>query len=252
MEYSEKDFDKCKFNPFKHVAGKNRDIVLEFKELMPLKHFHRKSYGKGISKEKIVRWGLMLCQPETPLMKIDHARKRRIVAAHLAGFDKLESDEEQFTEEYTDVIYGRNERVNGVLIEFLRFQNNEDFAELLIYENKLWDSFERLESGANTPAEEEKLMKNIDELKKKIKNLRDIITNKDEDKGLVKEMLSIITSTYIDLSREAVAKALQKGEDPFGEKYEPPYGKEYVFDYNRDINKEMYEQGRSNKSIRQN
>jgi hypothetical protein len=248
MDYSltPKDFKECKVNPFE--VDNKKDLEMAIKEVRYLKSFHRQSLGKGIKKNVIIKWILAVYQKGSPLLDIDNSRKRRIIAGHAFGFDISPDDPELFTEPYLDVIFGKNEFVNMMVIDYLRSQGDDDFAELQIYRDLLWDSYKNLRDSS-VAAENAKLMTNIETIKKKIKQIEARLLMNDEDKGLVRELLSIMTVEFVDVSREATARALDKGIDPFGASYVPPYGKEYVLEYNEDINRKMYEEGRSPKDI---
>lgn len=236
--YIESDFDRCSFNPLREIGKSVLGIYPDFKDRQG---FLVGSFGVGLDREKVLRWIIALYQLDSPLVvDFPDYKKRRAEAGVIVGFKTKGG---VFEDVYMDVLIGKNERVNKAIIEFCRMLRDDDYTELKLYQDRLYAAFDKL-SVSEEAKDEKIIMENITRYKDKISELKKKFVVQDEDGRLMEEMMRVMDQDYVDMSREAIVRRIEKGEDIFGDRYVPPYGAEYVKEFYKDLNKERFHGGK--------
>jgi hypothetical protein len=236
MGYTISDFERCVFNP---LVKKGVDVEEVYPELRDREGFLVGNFGSGLKRSKVIRWVMALYQPESPLIRdfVDY-KVRRYQAGLLVGFDMSE-DGGSFKKGYMDLVMGLNGRVNRFVVDFCRIMRDDDYTEMRVYQDKLYRMLGIL-AESDKASDDKVMLVNIKELKERIEALRKKYLVGDEDGRLIEEMRAVMDNDYIDMSREAVVRRIEAGEDVYGERFVPPYGKDYVKRYYEDVNRKRF------------
>ena len=235
MIYLEKDFEGCVFNPLRQI-GKNVEDI--YPELRDREGFLVGSFGVGVDREKVMRWVLGLYQPESPLIgDYPDYKVRRYQCGVMVGFEMLGG---VLTQGYLDIVLGKNGKVNRFAVDFCRIMRDDDYTELRAYQDKLYHML-GLFAGSSDAKDDKVIMFNIKELKERIEVLKKKYLVQDSDGKLIEELTAVMDNDYVDMSREALVRRMEKGEDLYGERFVPPYGKDYVKKFHKDVNKLRFE-----------
>ena len=146
MNFKDYDFSRCQYR-VDEISDKKKvlDVYPEFKLHVEFQ-VKKTSLPGNINVDKIMRYILVLYQKNSPLLTIDNPSKRKFVAGTLANYDRTDKG---FSKGYQEVINGKNELVNKMIIRFLRMQKNHDFASLMIYDNAFYNSLQELADAQN-------------------------------------------------------------------------------------------------------
>ncbi len=234
--WTREDFKKLAYDPFILPVSSN-NYLNKYPKLIEREIFFCQ-LDFDADKNKIICYMLLLYQIDSPLFVIDNILQRKIEAAKLAGFD-LSDDKKDFTYEYKQVLFGRDKAANKMIFEFCRMQNNDDFTELMVYQEVFHDQLTIVQDRSSDPVLVQKALLNIDELKNKIKELKKSLVFDDQNEGLMQEVMEKIEMERIGLRREDVARKLLEKEDPL-DGY-TPYGNSFKIKLPPDINKQEYE-----------
>lgn len=239
MDYELADFDKCRYNPLRGIKG-SKDIDEIYSELRDRRGFFVGHYSLHTDRNKVLRWIMALYQPESPMIQdYPDYRVRRVRAGMIFGFDLEPGEASRFTEEYQGIIGGQNNKVNGSILEFCRLMRDDDYTELKIYQDKLYDLFGRLQN-LDQGKDEKVILDNISLLKGRIADLKKKFMVDDGDLGVAEALLDMMDVDYVEMSREAIVRRIEAGEDIFGGRYVPPYGSDYVKKFYKDVNRERF------------
>ena len=235
MLYIDEDFKECMYNP---LRGVGRPMEEMYTDLRDREGFLVGSFGVGVSRDLVIRWVMAVYQPESPLVKdFSDYKVRRYQAGLVVGFPV--GSDGLFEEGYMRIVSGLNSKVNRLVVDFCRMLRDDDYTELRIYQDKLYEMFRQL-SGGSEVKDDKVLLSNIEEIKRRIGLLRKKFFVGDDEARLLGEFTAVMDNGYIDMSREAIVRRIERGEDIYGEKFVPPYGREYVKRYRRDVNRDRF------------
>jgi hypothetical protein len=206
MEFAENEFEGLAIN-FNGLS-EDTDVFKAFPVLTIYPEF--KNELPGIDRFKFFKYLSLLYQQNTPLIRIDDFRKRRLEAAKIADFPV---NEEGFEEPYGDLIYGKIQKANKQIIRFCRMQRSTDFSEASVYENIFYSELENL-LNCTDPAEKKLGMANTETAKKIMQGAITSLLAGDENKRLTADLMDEIETTQLELTPEDIALKLRSGADP--------------------------------------
>lgn len=111
-----------------------QSMTLQVMDIDPFEHNFFKSNGvfqnviEGIDNKVLIRYITLFYDPKSPLpTRINDHIERKKAAALIAGFkDKNES----FPKAIEDILYCKNKKANMMIVEYLRYLKNPDWAFL--------------------------------------------------------------------------------------------------------------------------
>jgi hypothetical protein len=200
----------------------------ELKKLIPNKDFLQSKYKifnepTVIPYEKIIEFITLVYHPKSPIIYIDNHIKRKFEAANICEFPKSGT---RFKKDIEDIILSRDLIVNKMVIAYSRLFRNIEFSELVTATESVYKEMEQLQNLdytkettalaqkqiADTKA---KNMQNINELKKRISELRADFLSEDNSRELLAELYDEVENELGCPSPESVAQDLKEGKEPF-------------------------------------
>ena len=155
--------------------------------------------------DKIHRYVLLMYTVNI-LQSLPNVEERKIEAAKLAGFTLTRGKFDSKTEK---LLSCKIDEVNDLIIRVCCLDRNEDFAELMVYEQSYYAQLKKLLNP-----EEEKVKEtrnNARQFKEDIKELRKSLLNQDESPDLVDRLYDYIDGIDLGISPEEIAIAKKTG-----------------------------------------
>lgn len=177
----------------------------------------------GVSIIAILRYIGVLYQKNSPFLTIESIAKRKIAAANWAGFKRTDKGD-KFLKTYMDIIAGKNDNVNKMIVRMCRIQKNPDFQQLVIYETVLARELDSLMNMKN-PDDIKKTKGNIDSFTDSINELSGKFFFGDSDTNLLESLMDEIENEQLELTPEDISIKLRARErilnyNPYDD-YEP-------------------------------
>jgi hypothetical protein len=200
MEIKEEDYKRLMFNIYDlqdtDILTNKYPVLKLYPELssLPIKYF---------------KFVVLLYDINTPLIAIENYTKRIVEASILSGFTPI--SEVKFKKEDQNVIEFKTPSVINAIIKYCRIQREIDFSELKVYEIAFYNELQNLQT------EEDALkrgyaIKNIDNLKEKIKELQVAFYNRNNNNILEINIMSIAEDETLGLRPEDIAIKQFNGE----------------------------------------
>jgi len=123
-----------------------------------------------------------------------------------------------------DVLIGKNEDVNKMIIKYLTLFNNPDVLMLAAY----YEIYVVLSKRSFSGQFKDKDIENIEKVNGKIHELTDNIFGGKDETELIAELYRTLEDQKLGIQPEEIAEKLQKGEDPLDGFN--PYNSEYIPD----------------------
>lgn len=162
----------------------------------------------GIDFNTLFRYVVIFYSPKTPVLEVSNVNERRGTAATLAGLDTKSQD-------VKDALFGKNQSVNAIILEYLRMQKSDDFAALCVYRDAYYSQLSKLQNGDVETGEKTKdLLKNLTDIKDRIDILTQELLNKDNSPYLIDAVFQATEDERLGLTPEDIALAMADGEDP--------------------------------------
>jgi hypothetical protein len=121
-----------------------------------------------------------------------------------------------------DMLIGRNEDVNKMIVRYLTLFNNPDLLMLA----SMYSISLHLHVQSYSPDFDKNTISNLEKVQKNIMELTENIFGGKDETELRQELYKSIEEQSLGIRPEEVAEALQKGEKPLGDY--TPYNKEYL------------------------
>ena len=156
--------------------------------------------------DKIHRYVLLMYTVNI-LQSLPNVEERKIEAAKLAGFTLTRGKFDRKTEKLLSCMV---DEINDLIIRVCCLDRNEDFAELMVYEQSYYAQLKKLLN----PPEGEKIKDirdNARKLKEDIKELRKSLLNQDESPDLIDRLYDYIDGIDLGISPEEIAIAKKTG-----------------------------------------
>lgn len=208
----ELDFKGFKFE--KILTLKERERVLDiypylqnYPELDPLKYS-----GIKIPFDKALRYVMFYYTRNALHDAFPEIAKRKKEAALLAGF-KLSEATGRFSPRVEEMLNCENEKVNQLIIRFVRRSSNKKFTQLCVFEEARAKQMQKLLDGVGDKDKEltKVVMENVKTLTKDIEDLETDLLNEDTTVDLLELMYNEVDSSNLGISPEEIAHASKDG-----------------------------------------
>jgi hypothetical protein len=173
MEFTSKDFDSLKYNPY--PVHKSKNILEYFPELKRFPEYQKETH---IDKNKILRYIFYAYDKKTPLLSEKNLVKRKMTACKLAGFE-LEKDG-KYAPEVEDMVKSKNTIVNRMVCCFVRSQKDAHYALLIAGLEMFYDNLSQLSAPSSS---EDRMKDMVDRAKlheQTVKMITSLESNADE------------------------------------------------------------------------
>jgi hypothetical protein len=185
--------------------------VLKKAKILPLSH------------EKILDWICFVYHPNTPMKIYNSRMKMKMESALIAKFSRDENGE--FKKIYEDVLLGKNEIVNLMIVEYLKMFNNSDYLQLVLYKDMFEEEIKQMSNmrgeeggtGNDRKKMRDAIDKSIDvqkKLKGVIKELESSFLNKEDNRDILASLYQEMELSKLGISPEEIAAALKDKKDP--------------------------------------
>jgi len=214
LEFQASDFSKLMF-PILSMPD-NIDPIKHFPKLEKWEEFHNPEEKKPWSiqkKNKIFRYIVLMYDKESPFrVKIDSLTRRKV---EVSKYVKLIADAKNVPEDVMEIIQGKNERVNKMVIAYARMHRNSLYSLILGLEKQFYGDLLKIEGNTKSDS-------NISDTQKKLEEKTIEFLNQDNTPLLQDELFAYIEEQRLSLWRpEGIAESISKGEDPFNGKTFP-------------------------------
>ena len=209
------DYSKCKVDPSAF------DFVDRFKQLHP--DFQEDLELKEVTESSLFAYIVLTYDIYSPFVeKYKIWAHRRRETAKAAGF-KIYGG--KYLKEAENIIVGRSDVVNKIIVRYLFLQNDLEFIKFQSYQSLYFKQVEASMSIRTlTPSELKTLKGNIDVLSSEIKDLQKLIFSGNESKNLLMAIYDFAANITYDFRPEDVAEKKETEEDVVNEN---PYKKGY-------------------------
>lgn len=215
MKQSEYSFHNCLHDP--HTMGFLRDI----KEAIP----EFKQYKDKLPDKKLFTWIVVMFDLNSPIRKtITNYYDRKKLSAEIAQFEKKSNGE--FDDEVTDMLLGKNERVNVLIVAYLTQFSMPEYLQLIAYLNMSYDITRDIMKGSY----DQNTAKTLDYITDRVRLLTNVVFGSgqvDEIMAARKALYEMAEKERIKLNPESIVKiiidegALPEDFNPYGKKYKP-------------------------------
>lgn len=158
--YSKEDFDKCSFNPM--IESSMLKAYPKLAEIIQME------WMTDNHLEKVIKYVIMVFDPNSPLMSISNLVERKESACELCGIDRISKEVKKniLDNSYVKIL-------PDLIIKYLvNFPRSRDWAILCVIENKFWETVSILMRPLEDVAEKKDLLKSSDTKTDIIKNLK--------------------------------------------------------------------------------
>ena len=208
-----KDWEVCPHNIMKCETD---SVLKKYPELMPI-------FGKYLKEDRelIFKYIIAYYNEKSPVRAEQDIVARKKLAASVAGFKP--DSRGKFPAVVEDILVGKNNDVNKLIIDYCYSQNTSKFTLLAVYEQGLYIEMLNLVSmgfNKDTSKKVKEIIEDIDLLQNEILSGHRIL------KDLVQALSSVTEKIKLELQPEEIADKIKKGEKPVDV---TPYGKDYNF-----------------------
>jgi len=203
-EFHVREFNSMLFNPIQVPDG--ADVLKLYKDLAKYKEF-KLNPGEGIDKNKVLLYIFSMYDLHSPYRKkYDDVRKRKIAIAHDVKFPM--DEEGRFASPIEDLLQGKNEKVNRMIVAYVRMHRNFKYSYLVSLEASYYGMLEGVIAGDNTK------VKTIKEAQEELEEtLMDVLAG-DNNIETRKELLQYMEDERLGLRPEDIAQKMRDGRKP--------------------------------------
>lgn len=199
--------------PIHRIDGSVLDLypkLAEFKEF--------KATVKPLHKDKTIRYILYCYDIKSPLVKNNvELMKRKYEALILAGYELSAS--KKFSADIERMIMGENDKVNKMIVRFVRIQKNHKYSLLVATEQAYYKKINTMmDSSARLTKQEHDATR---QMEMDIETLTSEIFGGDTTSHLIESLYDSILFDQVELRPEDIATKLLKDEIPVNSR---PYG----------------------------
>lgn len=177
----------------------------------------------GISKKQVVQYIILMYDLQNEEVRAEYPfyPQRKLEVAKAVG---LISEGKKATIKVENVLIGKNEDVNRMIVRYLTLFNNPDLLMLA----SMYAISVHLHVQSYSPDFGKSTITDLEKVNNSIKELTESVFGGKDETELRQELYRSIEEQSLGIRPEEVAEALQKGEKPLGDY--TPYNKEYLPD----------------------
>lgn len=199
MNIADKEFFKLPFRVNGDIDYKN-----EYPSLQKIPEF---SLDIKLPFDVVFKYIVLYYSNGTPLMNISNPNERKGTAADLAGFDIT-------VKSVQEMLSGKNEAVNQMIISYLRLQKSHKWSKLIIFIDAYYNQLSKLQSGEISGEKTKEILVNVNTLETNIDSLTSDLLNEDRSPYVADTLFQSVEDTRLGLRPEEVAEAISEGRDP--------------------------------------
>lgn len=147
MTWEAKDFSKMKVNVFSMDRERNCLKENEWLQKVFYKFIDDEELNalKGVTINQLVRVILVCYDPNSPLVVRIQDIKQRKIEAFTIFETKIYKDSNRFSGDVEDIIMGRNEKFNRMVLQFLKVVDNLAYCSMSYYLESYYDLLSQLQ-----------------------------------------------------------------------------------------------------------
>lgn len=147
MTWEAKDFSKMKVNVFSMDGERNCLKENEWLQKVFYKFIDDEELNglKGVTINQLVRVILVCYDPNSPLVVRIQDIKQRKIEAFTIFETKIYKDSNRFSGDVEDIIMGRNEKFNRMVLQFLKCVDNLAYCSMSYYLESYYDLLSQLQ-----------------------------------------------------------------------------------------------------------
>jgi len=176
----------------------------------------------GMSKRHVIQYIILMYDKNNDEVRAEYPfyPQRKLEVAKAVG---LVTDKKA-TKKVEDMLVGKNESVNRMIVRYLTLFNDPDLLMLASY----YSMYLHLNVQSYSPDYDKNTIVNIEKVNKSIKELTESIFGGKDETELRQELYKSIEEQSLGIRPEEIAEAIQKGEKPLKEY--TPYDRDYMPD----------------------
>lgn len=199
------DFHKLLYN-FRGVSG-GEDPFETYPELFKYSEF--KQSFMPLRQIFVLRYITYVYDENSPFRKeVGDLFERKRQAAIEAGFEV--DDKEKFSPEVEEMIFGKNTKVNKMVVRYIQLHYNRKFSYLIYLE----DSFEKLLRDSLGGKEN---VHNMKAVQKELDEMYEEMLANDDSVDLRTRLYKFVTKERLGISPEEIAEKIQNGVEPISQ-----------------------------------
>lgn len=201
--FADREFDKMMFNV--NRIPHNRSIIKAFSLMSKVPEF-KKPISGGLEKNRVLRYIAFMYDKNSPFRRrFPDIMKRKIECAMHAGY-KLEEGG-IFSVSVEDMILGKNNAVNCIMVAFVRLHRNVKYSYLVSIEESFFFLMEEIARG------EMKNLARLKEIQEEIENTILEMLNEDDNPAAKEAIFKYIEEERLNLRPEDIARKARKKEN---------------------------------------
>jgi len=215
MKQSEYEFHNCLYDV--HTMGFLKSIQEGIPEF--------NNYKGLLPKKKLFTWIVIMFDLNSPMRKtITNYYDRKKMCAEIAQWEKKSNGE--FDDEVTDMLLGKDERVNVLIVAYLTQFSMPEYLQLIAYLNMSYDITRDVMKGKY----DQNTAKTLDYITDRVRLLTNVVFGSgqvDEIMAARKALYETAEKERIKLNPENIVKIIQEEGglpddfSPYGKKYNP-------------------------------
>lgn len=195
------------------------NLLDKFPSLAQWREFHVPSRHNI---NKVIRYIVAMYDKNGLIVMEQNGSRRKTAALELAGW-KRQSDTGEFRSDVIDIIDGKNEAINNMIVRYCKLQRSNKYSVIVGMSEMFYSILRKTVSGETvSPAE----LGKFEQLEKTLDERMVQFLNNDASKDLREDAFAIIELEKLDLNPEEIAVKLKEGKPavrvtPYGPNYSP-------------------------------
>lgn len=150
----------------------------------------------------------------------------KLDAAEYFGYQVANS--EIVDPDISNMLHGRYDWFNGMVIAYCRMQKNAKFSMLVVYQDTYYSQLSLMKDGGTDKEPIKIIIANLEALQSKIETLTSEFLNQDNNQGVKDRLFEDVENSCLGIRPEDIANKIAAGEDPVPDVH--PYGDDYKFE----------------------
>ena len=207
MNFTKINYSKFLFDP------SDPDLIVKLSR-------HKEFAAKVVNKRKVVQYIILMYDKNNDEIRAEYPfyPQRKLEVARCVGL----TEGKKVSKGVEDILIGKNEDVNAMIIRYLTLFNDPDLLMLSSY----YEIYINLNKEAYRGEVDKNTIANLETVNKAIKSLTEGLFGGKDETELRQELYKSIEEQSLGIRPEEIAEALQSGKDPL--KGFSPYQSEYL------------------------